>query len=89
MKTLLRIDLDEDNKSLDIELSQNDESIAYLFMALDHLQRQNIIFRAIVSSTFESICKDCPDALEHLKSLLEKKESQQIAFHLTHNPSKS
>lgn len=89
MKTLLRIDYDKETNSLECEFTQSEELIGFLLMGINHLQRKNLNFRAIVSAAFEFICEEHPDAFEHLKECLAKKEITQATIHVTPNPTKS
>lgn len=89
MTTLLRIDYDEETKSMVCEFSQLEESIGLLLMGINQIQRNNLTFRAIVSAAFECICKDYPEAFEHLKDHLSKEEITKATIHVTPNPTKS
>jgi hypothetical protein len=89
MKTLLKITTAEDLTYSDVEFDQSEESMGILLMSFGKVMRNNLNFRALICAAFELICKEHPDAFEHLKECLAKKENTQATIHVTPNPTKS
>ena len=89
MKTLLKIEYDEDAKVLVKELSKNVEYMPLLLEAFHSLQHESCTFLAVVCSAFELICEEHPSLFDYLKKQLEKEEKPQAVIHVTPNPTKS
>lgn len=85
MKTLLKIEMDEQRVGLSIP-ENNPAMAGYIAMAMYDAAKKNPILRATLYSVVEELLGSHPKDLEHLLENLSKKN---IAVNIKPNPTKS